>query len=222
MPKIISVKITWKIKTPKTIRDILILIISGFTEYASIFSKPVVNVSELNSLKTELDDKFSKRKNGEVGKKDYQDVLKKVDEALRKNAKYVSDLANGDETVILKSGYTPTKGTAQQATTIPAQAGVPTAKATVGGFLALNADEIVGATSYTYLIFIGATFEVTITDDFITVPAESANKLLIVGGGKRSLTIKGLPAGQQVHVQVLGHNSVGFGPVGAAFPVFTI
>ncbi len=222
MPKIISVKITWKIKAPKTIHDILILVISGLTQYVSIFSKPTVDVNTLKGIKADLDDKYSKRTNGEVGKKDYADALKKADEALRKNAKYVNEIANGDETVILKSGYTPTKDTAQQATTVPAQAGVPDAKATLGGFLTLNCDEIVGATSYTYLIFFGAPFAVPITDDFITVPAESTIKLLIVGGGKRSITIKGLSAGQQVHVQVLGHNSVGYGPIGAAFPVFTI
>ncbi len=222
MPRAIKVKITWAIKSPKSILDLFILIISGLTEYASIFPKPPLDVNGLKSLKGELDDKFAKRLNGEVAKNDFAIVLKKGNDVLRKHANYVNDIANGDDAIILKSGFTPTKGDAQQATTIPAQAGVPTAKATVGGFLSLDADEIVGATSYTYLIFFGVPFAVTITDDFITVPAESTIKLLVVGGGKRSLTIKGLPAGQQVYVQVLGHNSVGYGPVGAAFPVFTV
>ena len=61
-----------------------------------------------------------------------------------------------------------------------------------------------------------------IADDYITVPAAADSKLLVVGGGKRSLTIKGVPQGQQVNIQVLGHNSVGYGPVGAALPLFTI
>ena len=153
MPRAIVVKIDWSVKKPKTIFDILMLIISGFTQYATLFAKPPIDVNGLKDIQSEVNDRFSKRKNGDVARKEYEDALAKADTALREDAKYVSDLAKGDETIILKSGYTPTKGTAQKATVIPAQAGVPRAKATVGGFIALDCDPIADATTYTYLIF---------------------------------------------------------------------
>ena len=222
MAKIVKVKITWNTRSPKSIFDIIILIISGFTQYDNLFAKPPIDVAGLKDLQTDLNDKYSKRLNGDVGRNDFVDALKKADGVLREEAEYVNNLSKGDETIIFKSGFTPTKATAQRATTIPAQAGVPKAKATVGGFLYLDTDYIDGATSYTYFIFFGNPFAITIVDDFFTIPAGADSKLLIVGGGAKSLTIKGVPQGQQVYIQVLGHNSIGYGPVGPALPIFTV
>ena len=222
MPRKPKVKITWRKSAPEPMFKLMKVVNDYFVLYVALFPDPPIKLVDFLAIMNELFTAFGLRKDGVAAKDRLTKAAIAADEILRKFAEYVDGIANGDVSVINKSGFEPTKVNATKETVVPEIASAVTASVEKGGILHLTTPAIAGATSCTYLIFKGKPFAVNITGQYIEIPEKTDSKLLIVAGGTLRQTLNGFAPGTELNIQVLGKNSVGFGPISPAVQVFTI
>ena len=130
---------------------------------------------------------------------------------------YVSIMAGGNVSIILKAGMEATF-TSSHPAVICGQANTPTGKSFPGGGAKLHTDKVAGADSYFWVIFTDVSVVGVIAGKTIKFPA--CNGMVVIPAGSTTEVLTGF-TGQKVKVGVYAVNPAGIGVISGLFTLQT-
>lgn len=107
----IRVSVAYRFMPPKDLAAFGSKVVEGLTENSSQFPAPPIDVPTMTFAVSDYTNKRNLYKNGGANQKAaYLQAKTKLIDVLDRTAVYVDEIANGNETIILYSGFVPTKG----------------------------------------------------------------------------------------------------------------
>ena len=206
MTKLITVLISWLKMSPLSLASFGRRIVL-FMEPLAIFALPPTMYVDILRACTRIETAWANRKNGPVAKKELENSVTDFDVILHGMASFVDEKALGSETIIISSGFTPTK-TAGVPSVIPDDPDAPTLEPIRGGILDVLIKHQNGVTHNVIVVFLGLVFDLPIVDGHFVIPAGSAG-VVIMPIAHTHEQISGLPKGAEVTVVVFSYNSAG-------------
>ena len=208
MKKKVIVKINWsksKYLPMATVAHANAKAIDGNTK----FTTPKVTAAAMEIAATKVEQSYALRKNGQVAK----DVLLKdaedLDLKLHDQADYVSELANGDETIIHSAAFESTSIKHAKAPILEEVVAGPVLKPSMGGNINAIANIVNGAKLYIFILVVDSTFNVTILPNGqIIIPDGTVAR--IICDTKHNVTFNGFEGKKDVFVAVLTKNASGY------------
>jgi hypothetical protein len=213
MPKAIVVRITWSVTKPLKLFSTANNVYAEMTANVALFSTPTVPLKDLKAANEEAQDAYNKRLNGDLAKEQNKTKLEDLSNLLRSQAIYVNGIAKGNSETILKAGFEATNNEVKKSV-IPASTKAAALQTLGNGALKANLVKVEGATSYTYVIFLGTPTTITVDGNTLIIGATTEG-VIIIPNGKTFQTIYNLPIGTTVTVVAFAQNSAG---VSAASP----
>src|SRR3954471_11110201 len=143
MPKLIVVLISWTKRSVLNMVSVARYTVQQMTENPN-FPTPAVSPETLADAANRAEAAYNNRKNGPAARLENIHAAAALDELLHEQADYVSNIAGGNETIIVSAGFEATKSTRTPAA-IPATSGAPKIKTINGNALQLKLDKIANA-----------------------------------------------------------------------------
>ena len=216
MPKSIVVLLNWLVTQPNVMTNRALQVKEGLLAYPLLFVTPTVLPADLMIKRDAVLSTYIHRGEGDVARGKYDDALIDLDQALRDDAAYVDGIAKGDLMIINKAGYDGTKDYMVKNTIVPEVGKPVNIEVQKGGTVILSTLPIVGADSYTFILFLGDSFDLDINGERISIPASTgprAEVLIVPKAGLRK-RLTGFAKGTILNVQALGVNAIGLGAIG--------
>ena len=209
MAKIITVLITWALARQKDMIALATNIVTVMGKNIATYATPDVPLTTLTTAAKRLQDAFNGRKNGKDAKLEYTNAAIDLDALLHTQVTYVNYIAKGDEAKILLSGFEASNGTKTKKAKTGAPGAVGT-KTSGGGIIDLSIAKVKNASSYIYVIFLGAVGEVIVGNNYVRTTTDS----IIVTKGKLRESVSFLTIGSTVTILALTQNAGGISPAG--------
>ena len=213
MKKKIVVRINWSSKKPLQMASVGHAVAEAMDGNAN-FKTPVVKPSEMGDAANLVETTYPGRKNGSIAKDSFNSAVIDLDEKLHYQADYVSNLANGDETIIHSSGFESTGNKILSKNAAPFIVKAPVLVAVKGGGIKVKIEKVPNARYYCYILFVDAAFSGSIINGQLNFAAGS--NPIIINSTKTTVTFTGLPTLKPVSVAVVAFNAggnSGFSPV---------
>ena len=213
MKKKLVVKINWSSKNPLPMATVGHGVADAMEGNLN-FKTPKVKLFDIRGASTLVESTYPNRKNGALAKDAFNKAVTNLDVILHDQADYVSNLAEGDETMIHSSGFETTaiKALARYAAPVIDQA--PVLTTVKGGGIKVKINKVLHARYYFYVLFVDAPFSCTIVNGHV-VPAEGSHPIIITST-KTVVTFSGLATLKPVSVAAIAFNAggdSGFSPV---------
>ncbi|MEI6184723.1 MAG: hypothetical protein WCP65_04285 [Bacteroidota bacterium] len=214
MKRKIHVLVSWP-KLP--VLDFLLFVLGLITKLTGNLKFPNLPVTLIDVKKAydRLMVAFPLRKKGDIEKKEFEDSYDELNNFVHLLAGHVNVIADGNETLIVSTGFEASKGNYSPAV-IPAAPGPVTLSQASGGPLHIGIGKVPGADSYVVVVFLGIDyFLIEVKDNNIVLPPSSIRTLIITDATCNE-TVAGLVKEMHVYVQALSQNSAGksaFGPL---------
>lgn len=170
------------------------------------FATPKVTYPIMLASATRVENAYAGRKNGQVGKDELKNSAKELNVFLHDQADFVSDLSEGDETIIHSGGWE-TTGKPKEKKAIPLEGAAPFLKPSSGGNIAVSSGKIVNAKMYVFVLVIGTVFPVTLVNGAISIPLDT--QVFILNSTKHFASFSNIPGIQDVTVGMFTVNSAG-------------
>jgi hypothetical protein len=130
-----------------------------------------------------------------------------LDTILHGMTTFVDTKALGDETIIISSGFQPTK-TVGTGSTIPDAPVAPELTPARGGILGVVINHQNGVTHNVIVIFLGVVFDLEVVDGHFMIQAGSDGAVIMPIAHTHE-EISGLPKGKEVTVVAFSYNAAG-------------
>lgn len=213
MKKKLVVKVNWSVKKPLPMATVGHGVADSMEGNAN-FKTPKVKPSDIREASTLVESTYPTRKNGAVAKDAFNNAVNNLDVKLHNQADYVSNLADGDESIIHSSGFETTGSKIMARYAAPVVDQAPVLTAVKGGGIKVKIGKVLNAKYYFYVLFVDAPFSCTIVNGQI-VPAEGSHPIIITST-KTIVTFTGLATLKPVSLAVIAFNAggdSGFSPV---------
>jgi hypothetical protein len=221
MKKKILVKISWSIRKPLQMAAATRGIITLMTGNAK-FTTPKVTLAVLAAAATRVETAWANRKNGPIAKDELIVSCNELDILLHSQADYVSDIADGDETIIHSAGFVSTGTNVNFAKfAAPEPAVAPVLKSLNGGVIKVKTTAVDNASNYCFILVVDGPINASILNGQINI--DSSSKVYIINSSRSNVVFTGLPGLKTVSVAVVisnAHGDSGFSAVatGATLP----
>jgi len=178
----------------------------------AFFATPAVSMAAMQAAAVDLETKYNAAQVGGELQTAEQDAAELVlDDLLRKQAAYVTAIADGNEVKIFSAGFQPTKKDKEP---IPLPTKVENMKLKpaeqAGSFSKIN-DKTANAKVYVTLLSTNPVFPVTVDGNLLVVQM-GADKLIIDVSTERKRTYENLTSATKIYVKTSAFNAAGKGP----------
>jgi len=213
MKKII-VRVTWSKS------KYLPMAIQGHKSAAAIkadkrFLNPKVATTDLDVAATRMETAVANKDNGAAGKDELRLASEGLNTLLHGEADYVSDFANGDETIIHSAGFESTSDKMIKAESLMPTVGGPSIETMKGGSVNIVNQTVAGTKQYIFVLVEGKVFNVTIQDNGqIVIPVGTIAH--VFSCSKHTCTFTHLAGKMDIMVAVVLHNASGYTGFGTA------
>ncbi len=208
MPKLLVVLLNWGLDTQLVMISLALNVVNFMTLNVGTFATPAVVLTVLKAAADRLQLAYNNRLNGDEAKIEYDKAAAALDKLLHDQAFYVNGIAKGDAAIIAKAGYKSTSADQTKKTKCVA----PDAARLItngGGGLKMMLTSVAQATSYIYVVFLGAVGTVIVGDNYVQPSLAGA---IVVTNGKLSEILSGITKGTDVTVLAFAQNSAGISP----------
>lgn len=197
-------------------------VIAGLTAQASLFPSPDVIPAALQDLQDDLRAKATAAAGGDHAAIQVMYLSEKTwDAGFKKDALYVSKIANGAEAIVLLSGFKSTKTETHPNVRPAALEGMHT-KSTAPGHINVECLPVHHAGSFTFIVYLkGSAFAHAVVNDQLVI-SNPAGLLSVKTDTHRKTGFESITP--RVDVSVIGFavNSAGMGPVTQFPDVFVL
>lgn len=206
MAKKAKVKITWFLKYPLKMASTALGTVTAMRDN-DYFNTPDVLLTDMYKAANNVSVTYADRKNGQIAKDEFNTANKLLNEYLHKQAEYVDDIADGDETIIHSAAFesTSTKRGASVKVDIADNLKLTSL---IRGSIRAEVDKVNNATNYCFMLVMGDSFNIEIINGKIQIPEGALT--YIINSTKKTVVFKGLPAMKQVCVAVIASCPSGF------------
>ena len=178
----------------------------------AFFTTPAVSLATMQTAAVDLETKYNAAQVGGELQTAEQDAAELVlDDLLRKQAAYVTAIADGSEVKIFSAGFQPTK---KEKEPIPLPIKVANLKLKpeeqAGSITKIN-DKTPNAKVYVTLLSTNPVFPVTVDGDLLVIQL-GADKLIIDISTERKRTYENLVSATKIYVKTSAFNAAGKGP----------
>jgi len=176
------------------------------------FPTPDVPLPVITGAANDLETKYNKAQGGGPADTAAMNAAEEVlDELIRKEAAYVTRIADGSEVIITSSGFTPTK-TEATPVPLPAKPLALTLKQTEqSGTIISNCDPVENAKGVVTIVSLTPTPHITVDGDQLII-APSAEAIIIHVSASRKAQHTGLTPGEIYYVRKFAFNAAGRSP----------
>ncbi|HLG35736.1 MAG TPA: hypothetical protein VI757_12715 [Bacteroidia bacterium] len=176
------------------------------------FVTPDVPLPVLGGAADDLELKYNKAQGGGPADTEAQNAAELVlDDLIRKEAGYVSRIADGDTVIITSSGFTPTK-TEGTPTPPPAKVlGLTLTQTQQSGTIVSNCLPLEHAKGFITILSLTPTPQIVIDGNQLVIPAGGQNIIIHVSTTRKA-THTGLTPGAKYYVVKFAFNAAGRGP----------
>src|ERR1017187_4746049 len=181
------------------------------------FVTPTIAMSVYNTAIVRANTAYGNRANGPEEVLEEENAFKALVVINLSLTKYVSDLAGGDVSIILKAGMEATFTETHKAV-ICGQANTPTGKSSPGGGVKLHTVKVAGADSYFWVIFTDVPVVGVIAGKMIKFP--SCNGMVVIPAGRTTEDLTGFTGGI-IKAGVYAVNPAGIGVMSGLFTLQT-
>jgi hypothetical protein len=190
-------------------------VVTSLTANATTFPALPVTIAQLTAANTALANAIVTAASGDhVAKANLFNAEKAWDTAFRKTANYVSTVANGDEAIIAKGGFTPTKNETQPVQLPEVSKNVAAMPERGRGTISVGCDADINAKAYVY---VAAPDGVTVTQDGNMLVIQTGDtKLYVEADTHRKIMMHNLGGGVPLNVSMMALNNAGCGPLSSA------
>jgi len=214
MVKLLVVLISWSVKAQLKMIALAIHVVKMIGDNVGTFATPTVVLTALKAAADRMQLAYNNRKNGEEGRLEYANAAIALDILLHSQANYVNGIAKGDAAIIAKSGYQSTTNNKIKPV-ITDHPGPTKLTTNGGGGLKINLQKVIGATSYIYVVFMGIVGTILVGKNFVKPSIEA----VVIGKGKLTESLAGIPKGSIVTVIPFAQNSAGISAAGPAVEI---
>ena len=208
MKKKAIVKITWS-KSKYLPMAILGHANSKAMDKNDNFTTPKVTSAAMELAATKVELAYAERKNGQVAKDELLKAAGDLDVNLYDQADYVSDIADGDESIIHSAAFQSTSNKHSKAPRLESIVTGPLLTSAIGGNVNVVSNIVIGAKMYIFIMVVGGPFNVTILPNGqIIVPAGTVAQ--IISDTKHMVTFNSLEGKNDVFVAVMTKNASGY------------
>ena len=173
------------------------------------FTTAKVSAEDMEAAATKLEQSYAHRKNGQVAKDELLKDAVDLDFKLHNQADYVSEIADGDATIIHSAAFESTSTKHAKAPLLKEVVAGPILKSSIGGNVNAKTIKVTGAKLYIFILVVGSSFDVTVLPNGqIIVPVGTV--VHIIGDTKHIVTFNGFDGRLDVFVAVITKNASGY------------
>jgi len=176
------------------------------------FTTPDVPLATITTAADDLETKYLAAQGGGPADTAAQNAAEEVlDDLIRKEAAYVTRIADGDTVIITSSGFTPTKTELTPAPPPGKVLGLTLKQSEQSGTFVSNCDPLENARGFVTIISLSSNPHITIDGDQLIIPA-GGEQVIIHISASRKATHEGLTPLTKYYVVKYAFNAAGRGP----------
>ncbi len=175
------------------------------------FATPDIPLPDITLVCKELEDAYNAAQGGGTHEKDEQDKKEKVwDDKMRKEAAYVTRIADGDVAIITLAGFTPTETEATPSAPPAKVEGYKATRDDQSGIINLTSDVMENVKGYVDIVSEDPDVSITIINDQMMI-SPSLKPVYILAGTTRKTSISNLTPAVKYYFLRYAFNAAGRG-----------